>query len=411
MNIFRDRNLQMADTKSPEYVAWARALLGSCSPTPRHALPRLSSLKSGLSPASGRGVEAEARLKPRPLPFLLAGFALEGRARSRKGRILFLGRCCRGRRARGGPGAPLPERAAGTRGGAGLAGGWRPGRRGRGRGGLALAPSSSACGWRRQSSSVRALPTARVPFGLSSRLWSHGVRRDQPGGILLAQRRLRPPQGAAWRQPGDGGARRAMGRRRQGEGGGSAGARRRHRVPLPGESAGLRREASPGAGAQNSNLRSKLRCHLAGLSSCYDLQRSGEMAGGQRPLTRGLGLRVRGGSGRECRLMRCLWDARCLESCSFRSGDQCSNPGLGQGGGGIRFWVWGCTARGLPPTRSRRPCAAAEPSPSSPTRPGGPSGPNCPEIQTHRSCTCRPRAWRALPPPVHFVDARTHLRG
>ena len=144
---------------------------------------------------------------------------------------------------------------------------------------------TSACGWRPQGSSVRALQATRLPFGLSSCLRSHGVCRDQPGGILLAQRRLRPPQDAAWREPGNGGARRAVGRRRQGEGGRSASAGRRHRVPLPGEAAGLWREAGPWARAQNSHPPSEIRCHLEVLSSYYELRRRGEMAGGRRPLT------------------------------------------------------------------------------------------------------------------------------
>lgn len=59
----------------------------------------------------------------------------------------------------------------------------------------------------------------------------------------------------------------------------------------------------------------------------------------------------------------------------------------------------------------RRPYGAAKPSPSSPIRSGRPSGPKRPEIQTHHFPTCRPRACRALPPPGHFVDMRTHLRG
>ena len=183
----------------------------------------------------GGALRLKRARSPAPAPFRSPGSPWRG-APGRGGGVAFSWGAVLPRPASSGRSWFPPTRGRRERG-AGLAGGWRPGRRGGG--GLALAPSSSACGWRPQSSSVRALPAARVPFGLSSRLWSHGVRRDQPGGILLAQRRLRPPQGAARREPGDGGARRAVGRRRQGEGGGSAGAGRRHRVPLPGEAAGL----------------------------------------------------------------------------------------------------------------------------------------------------------------------------
>lgn len=101
--------------------------------------------------------------------------------------------------------------------------------------GRPLAPSSSACGWWPRRARLHVPFSCPVSSRLSCLAESHVDLRERPGGHLPAQRRLRPPQGAARREPGDGGAGSAVGRRGQREGGGSAGAGRRHRVPLPGE--------------------------------------------------------------------------------------------------------------------------------------------------------------------------------
>lgn len=142
--------------------------------------------------------------------------------------------------------------------GRGPAGGWRPAGRGRGR---PLAPSSSACGWRSRRSRVYVPFSRRVSSRLFCPAGSHVDLGEQPGGHLPAQRRLRPPQDAARREPSDCGAGSAVGRRGQREGGGSAGAGRRHRVPLPGE---VSQALYGTAGA--------VRCHLEERPSGWELR-------------------------------------------------------------------------------------------------------------------------------------------
>jgi hypothetical protein len=155
-----------------------------------------------------------------------------------------------------------------------------------------------------------------------------------------------------------------------------------------------------------------VRCHLEVLSSCCELQRPGEMAGGRGPQRwvsadawRGAGA-GRGRTRSRGEEMRGAGEPR------FGAGERC--PGAwreccGVGCGGVR---WDAIQRrkhrprpapdsGRDPARARTACP-------SPIR-GGRTGSVVPKRPNPRSPTCRPRARGAAPPPLHFVDIRTHL--
>lgn len=386
---------------------------GSCSPMPKRAPPRLSSLKSGEKGgwAGRRGCSASEAPPPSAsalgVRMGVARQAAEGAWPWSRGaavaatRASASGRCCRGRPARGSHGPPLRGLRRGG-GGAWLEGG---GPAGAGAG-PPLAPSSSACGWRPQSGSVRALLAASAsgsllvtgamafaetnPAASSLPNGDCGRPRARPGG-----NRVTVVLGAQW---GDEGKGKVVDLLAQ-----DADIVCRCQVSSDGK-------PGPASRAQNPDPPSKIRCHLELLSSCYELRRRGEMVGGQRPLTWDLGLRGLSGSGGKCGFRGSLGEMRgAWGPAVFGLRTRAQPQDWGRGGDGIRSEFEevppeACSRRGA----ETNPAASSFSSPSLP-RPGETERewtvPKSPEIQAHRSPTCRPRACRPSP-PVHFVDTR-----